>query len=688
MTPESAYSAASIAKAFNWNMGIEPPAQKFQLDDRKLGVCMESYHGGRSESRIRHLEVPSVYVDFVSQYPTVNNLLGLWDVLTAKELHVRGATRQVRSLLSSLTLDRLFDPRSWRKLKFFALVQPEGDILPVRTVYGNDRAGVQTNIGLNPLTSVKPVWYAGPDIVASFLLTGRVPRIIRAIGLKPIGKQRGMKTIELGNGRIDPYRDDFFLKVIEERKSKEKTDPLYYFLKILANAGCYGIYAEVNRQQSGKNDRRTVHIFTGEEHRTQRTNIIEQPGPWYFPPISALITAGGRLLLAMLERMVTDAGGTYLMCDTDSMAIVASASGGLVRCEGGSFRLDDGREAVLALSWPNVRKIVKKFEQLNPYDRRIVPGSILNIVKEINFDSNGYQRQLYGIAISAKRYALFIHEGSTIRLIKASEHGLGLYYRPTEGRDRECDTALWISEGWLMLVQKALGIPFEPPAWLGLPVMRRIAISTPNVMTALRKLDREQARPYNFALSPVITSLSGERILLLGPFVKNATRWRTMPYVNIYDGKVHTLDPPTLLAVVHTFDLMFAQYWRHPEFKSLAPDGSPCKADTLGLLKRCPVTATGFHFIGKETERGWEQDDDVSTLLPSLIRYENDAAAVGARLQQILLNTPLDALEAATDLSRHTLVRARRGRKVHPKSLERLRIATRKVCTSRVPQET
>jgi hypothetical protein len=29
-------------------------------------------------------------------------------------------------------------------------------------------------------------------------------------------------------------------------------------------------------------------------------------------------------VLLMLEKMVTDAGGTYLMCDTDSMAVVAS----------------------------------------------------------------------------------------------------------------------------------------------------------------------------------------------------------------------------------------------------------------------------------------------------------------------------------------------------------------------------
>lgn len=105
-------------------------------------------------------------------------------------------------------------------------------------------------------------------------------------------------------------RDDFFRKVIEERKGKEKSDPLYYFLKILANAGCYGIYAEVNRHQTGKNDPKQIGIFSGDGSRTERTCVVEPPGPWYFPSVAALITAGGRLLLAVLERMVTDTDGT------------------------------------------------------------------------------------------------------------------------------------------------------------------------------------------------------------------------------------------------------------------------------------------------------------------------------------------------------------------------------------------
>ena len=248
---------------------------------------MEGYYGGLAEVRLRHTPVPVVYTDFTSQYPTVNTLLKLWPMLIADRLKVRDATREVQTLLRSLTLDQLFDPRMWPKLAFFALIQPDGDTLPVRTVYGDGHAGEQTNIGLNPLTSEKPIWFAGPDIVGSLLLSGKPPKILNAIRFQPVGVQKGMKAARLGKGSIDPYYDDFFRKVIEERKKKDKSDPLYYFLKILANAGCYGLYAEVNQFQFGKNAAKTIGIFSGEESRTEHTCIVERPGPWYsrrYPP--------------------------------------------------------------------------------------------------------------------------------------------------------------------------------------------------------------------------------------------------------------------------------------------------------------------------------------------------------------------------------------------------------------------
>jgi hypothetical protein len=149
-----------------------------------------------------------------------------------------------------------------------------------------------------------------------------------------------------------------------------------------------------------------------------------------------------------------------------------------------------------------------------------------------------------------------------------------------------------------------------------------------------------------------------------------------MQYINIHDGTIHTLDPPTLMAMPQTFGTIFSQYVKHPEYKSLGPDGNLCNADTSGLLGRYPVTASEFHLIGKETERGWEQAEDISTLLPTLKRYERNTGTANQLIRERLQTMSLDALQKETGLSRNTILRARRGQRVHPKSLQRLRIAS------------
>ncbi len=79
------------------------------------------------------------------------------------------------------------------RFKFFALVRPDNDILPTRTIYN----GTTQNIGINYLTSKEPIWFAGPDIIASILLTGKVPHIEKAIRVVPHGKQTGLGATSL-----------------------------------------------------------------------------------------------------------------------------------------------------------------------------------------------------------------------------------------------------------------------------------------------------------------------------------------------------------------------------------------------------------------------------------------------------------------------------------------------------------
>ena len=150
-------------------------------------------------------------------------------------------------------------------------------------------------------------------------------------------------------------------------------------------------------------------------------------------------------MLALLERCVTDLCGTYAMEDTDSMAIVATQRGGLIECEGGTHR-KGGKPAITALSWAQVASIAKRFEALNPYDRSAIPGSVLKI-EDDNFDpKTGRQRQLCCLAISAKRYTLFLRdqegepallrEGVNNKEDRYSEHGLGICSIPPIRRAR------------------------------------------------------------------------------------------------------------------------------------------------------------------------------------------------------------------------------------------------------------
>jgi hypothetical protein len=73
-------------------------------------------------------------------------------------------------------------------------------------------------------------------------------------------------------------------------------------------------------------------------------------------------------------------------------------------------------------------------------------------------------------------------------------------------------------------------------------------------------------------------------------------------------------NPPHNVVFPSQFARLLIEYQEHPEAKSLAPDGSPCEASTSGLLKRAHIIAGEFRYVGKETDRKWEEGDDISML--------------------------------------------------------------------------
>ncbi len=673
--PDRAYSPASMAKAYLDAMGIVPPKMKFKVSNHVLGIAMQAYDGGRAECRVRRVPVPVVHTDFKSQYPTVNTLLGNWNVLTAKSLSFEDATTQVKQLIGKVTLEDLFNPDFWKALPFFALVRPDKDILPVRTVYN----GETQNIGINALSSDRPIWFAGPDVIASVLLAGKVPRIEKAIRMVPHGRQAGLKRTSLrGMVAIDPRRHDFFRYVVEQRELHESDETLAGFLKVLANSGSYGSFVEITPEKLSRPVR--IKVFSGEDSFvTPPTDIIEKQGRWYFPPLAALITAGGRLLLAMLERCVGDAGGTYLFCDTDSLCIVASEDGGLIPCLGGSHKLPDATEAVKALSFKEVQGIANKFRALNPYDPAIVP-ELLKIEK-VNFDSAGDRRQLTGYSISAKRYVLYQQTGENLTIVDPKAHGLGYLYPPIEKKGE--NGVGWTFEAWNWLLREELGLRRRALAWLGVPAMMRIVLTTPHLLDRLNYL----TRPYNFLFCPIIDPVAGypagvdpKNFTPITAFTRKRERWLQAECTNVHDGKVYRLalhQTRKLDRVIpQTFGYILRLYLRHPESKSLAPDGAPCEADTRGLLKRASILAGQLRYVGKETDRRWTEGDDISLLTFKSIEYvPSGKVAADAVLRDEIAKRGLRELMRTTGLSQHTIEAIRAGQPVRRTTLQRMQAA-------------
>ncbi len=681
LSPDKVMSPASLAKGYLRAMGVTPPSVKFaDVPPELLGVAMSAYYGGRTEVRARRVCVPVAYLDFHSMYPTVHTLLGLWPLLIAKQLRVVPATQEVQELGGTLTLERCFQPAFWIGLRFFAKVRPTGDILPVRAQY--DPASNGTTIGVNPFWSDEPVWVAGPDLVASWLLTGRWPEILEAVRLEPVGQQAGLRPVSLrGRVNTDPATEDFFRRVVEARaKAKGSTDVpleegewLERFLKVLANSGSYGIFAELNVTPPEGDDGDDVLVYGRNGAFPSHTSAPEDAGEYCFPPFAALTTAGARLMLALLERLVRDAGGVIAFGDTDSGAIVASSNGGLVDCPGGPHRRRDGTAAVRALTWAQVDEIRARFGPLNPYSPTLV-HDLLKLEKQ-NFTEDGTRQQLYAFAISAKRYALFTRGPKGVITIQVcKEHGLGHLLNPADNSDD------WIAATWLTLIHEALGGRLRLPAWVDRPAVSRVSVSTPTLLRSFAALNAgkiyaDAIKPTNFGLSVTVAPLAHPlgvdptRFHLIAAYERDPSRWAAMTWVDMYSGQPFMIalgrDGPLDRVQVKAYRDVLLEYRVHPEPKSLGPDGQACDRATVGLLSRRPVRAGRAVYVGKESNRHEDVDHGlVHDIADVRATYQDPREDPWAQIVPLLRRLPRRRVAELAGLSARTVQAVRNGRSV------------------------
>ena len=620
LPPWQVQSGASLIKAYLRAFGVAPRLiVQPDFSKEHQGYAAVAYFGGRVEARIVATPVPCVYVDAVSMYPTVFTLLNLWfdQVIPARLVPEEIDPAEVQVLLDELHDDprRLLDPATWPQLAFFALVEPNGAHLPSRpnipspylASNGDNSAAAHRLVSIGPVHSNVLLWYAGPDLAAAAISNGGRPRIVRAWRLRPEGVQSTLKPVAFrGDERdlIDPRTVNPFQRLIELRK-RQSGDELDDALrssgyKVMAVSGAYGIFVETTPEDIDPDAARplTPVDVWGLKQFTSRVDRPETHSPWCSFPIAALVTAGARLLLAVGQRLVHDAGGEVAYCDTDSLMIVASEHGGFAPCDGGTYRMRDGSRAVRALSWREVDQVLGDLASLNVYNRDIVKGSSFRL-EDVNFDVEGGRQQLWFYGTREKSYALYaLDDRSNPVIAKQSAHTIGQYSSPYPG-DRE---RRWIAEAWEYTIRDALGMPVEAPAWFDLPATSQLTLTTRNVMKHYTKT----SQPFDFlavaqlAFPGLLRCCQAPRPSC--PVYADRGRWAEQPWRCLSCGaSINPYLADTEQSIFKTYRRVVANLTRSIELKRLVASGAePTPATMRGLTIPRPVYVTSVKHIGKE----------------------------------------------------------------------------------------
>lgn len=611
-------SEASIGKAYLQEMGIRPFLAcdpTFPRD--RFGEVLCAYYGGRAEVRSRRVIREVLHCDFKSMYPTVNSLMGLWELVIAEGVVIEETTEETRKFLEGITLQDLQSPALWRKLCMIVRVKPNGDVFPVRAEYD----GVTNTIGLNHLTADEPLWFTLADCIMSKLTTGKCPEIERAQTYRPGPRQSGLKEIRiLGKSHfaIDPNSDDFFRRLIDLRdEAKANGDPIEKTLKIIANSTTYGIFIEVTRDEAPKSELLDVYGPDGECNRVC-TKALEQPGRYFHPLLGVLITGAARLMLGIAELKAEELGLDWVFCDTDSLAIARPDC--ISRKE---FH-------------KRTKQIVDWFKPLNPYTKQ---ESILKI-EAINYGIGSKELEpLYCFAISAKRNVLFNLDSTEQPIIrKASAHGLGHLIDPYDDADApphlrkpcvplaEIGVHRWHHDLWFKIIQAAIeGHPDQVPLdWhpaLSRPAAMRYSASSPQLLNWVSPWNQgkpyeEQIRPFGFLLSfmprkgmfgppgatPIDKSGPGrppktDDLAPIAPYDREPARALSKVFDRVTGRRVR---PERL----KTYAEALVQYHLSPEHKFANGDHLD-----RGRTQRRHVVATDFLWIGKEANQVGESGE-------------------------------------------------------------------------------
>ena len=571
-----AYTPASIGKEILKKIQVKSFAEKNpDFPPEITGHIMNAYFGGRTECKIRKTPIEADLIDFLSMYPTVCTLQGLWSFVIAEKIEYFDATKEIQNFVDSFDLEDLQNKDNWKKLQGIVQIQPNDDILPVRAKYDGK---IVWNIGINRLTSKAPLWYSIADVIASKLYTGRTPEIIQGLKFAPKNVEKNLKMTEIHGAKIDPYNDDLFKRLIEYRQElKDRRDtfdentPEYdnyernqNVIKIITNSISYGIFVQIDVEESSKPS--TVNVYGLESFKNEKSKR-EKPGFMFNPIIAVSITSAARLLLAATEVFLLRKNATHAYCDTDSMVVPTQ------------YR----------------KEVQEFFQKLNPYD--------FNSKENIDvFKLEKGNVLFYGI--SAKRYCLYTIDDKTgeikIDKKKYSSHGLGYLLDPFAKTEEDLKKD-WSSKVWKDILdfhyrkvtRKQLREKYEDKY-----AIAQISVSKPSIRNRLKKLDKgkdyyKQIKPFNFCLvgfPPTDNENKKESIKPLAPFRRPVRDVVFDKFVDLNSKNGDVLKGP------HYWKDMWStirKYMYNLESKFEGEDG---------ILERKHINVISIKHIGKEAD--------------------------------------------------------------------------------------
>jgi hypothetical protein len=288
-----------------------------------------------------------VAVDARSCFGLVAHRFGWWDVLCADRIARRSVTAALRRLCGRAIANPTvaLDPAVWSRFGVTLVeVVPDGEPWPVEL---EDPQRPDGRMEVVPTYSPhRPLHFAWPDVVAAAVRAGRPPHIVRATRYVPLGRQSGIRRrLPVLPGLVLDSDEDPVLGLVRRRDKATADDDvtLAADLRVVTSSLVFGILSRADEVR---------------HHHGRQWVTGERPGPWSCFPVVASVTAGARLLLAILDRLVGDRGGIVAYRDTDSSLIAAGPEGGLVA-------LADGTRA-RALSWGEVDEILSAFAPLSP----------------------------------------------------------------------------------------------------------------------------------------------------------------------------------------------------------------------------------------------------------------------------------------------------------------------------------